>query len=139
MDPRAKRKRRQSDTRKCLQIAEAMLNSTAKDRLFSWEAELNIFELLYLDNPRVIRLEKEALCVQPPGPRAPEKFQTPLHRAVINENLDRVERVMIGYSRSHREGFWRWVSGIHATITAKFNHFFALEDPGNDLKKFKRL
>lgn len=84
---------------KCLQIAEAMFIPAAKDRLFLWEAELDFFDLLHPDNGRISRLEKGALCVQSPGPKAQVKVQTPLHRAVLNDNLDRVRQLlMAGWS-----------------------------------------
>lgn len=89
---------------KCLQIAEAMLTPMAQDRLFLWEAELDFFELLHPDNPRMSRLEKGALCVQSPGPMAQMQAQTPLHRAVQSENRDRIEQLInVGWSPYARD------------------------------------
>lgn len=89
----------------CLHIAGAMMNSVAEERLYSWEAELDLFELLYPDNPRVERLEKGALCVQPPGRRASTGVQTPLHRAALRGNLVRVNQLLqVGWSASDTDG-----------------------------------
>jgi ankyrin repeat protein len=77
-----------------LGIAQGMLKSNPKDRLYSWEAELDLFELLHPDNPRVIRLEKGALCVQPPGKGALSGVHTPIHRAKLRGNQDRVNQLL---------------------------------------------
>jgi serine/threonine protein kinase len=78
----------------CLDIAMAMLKMTPEERLLSWEAELDFFELLYPDNPRVIRFEKGALCVQPPKLAMPPSAQTPVHRAILRGNHDRVNQLL---------------------------------------------
>jgi serine/threonine protein kinase len=76
-----------------LTIAEKMLADNPDERLYSWEAELDLFDLLYPD-ARAARLEKMKTCVQPPKQGLPSHAENPLHRAVRNGNKDRVVRLL---------------------------------------------
>lgn len=77
-----------------LSIAEGMLKTTPEERLYSWEAELDLYELLNPDLSRDMRLEKIAECVQPPGRKKGIKRQTPVHRASIRGDRDRLAKLL---------------------------------------------
>lgn len=77
-----------------LAIADGMLKIDPEERLYSWEAELDLYELLHQDHPKVIRLEKGAICVQPPGQKSYVKLRTPVHRASIQGNRDRLVNLL---------------------------------------------
>lgn len=77
-----------------LGIAEGMLEITPEERLFSWEAELDLYELLNPDLSRDMRLEKMAECVQPPGQKKGVKRRTPVHRASVQGDRDRLAKLL---------------------------------------------
>ena len=77
-----------------LKLTMAMLDVQLEERLYSWEVELDLYEALHPDDPRVVRLEKGALCVQPPTQKDFTGKQTPLHRASIQGNRDRVSSLL---------------------------------------------
>jgi serine/threonine protein kinase len=72
-----------------LNIAERMLADNPDERLYSWEAEMDLFDLIYPD-ARTARSEKMKVCVQPPKQGLPSGAENPLHRAVRDGNKDRV-------------------------------------------------
>lgn len=77
-----------------LKTTEAMLNDMPEGRLYAWEVELDLYDLLHPDNPRIIRLERGAICVQGPPQRLKDGVETPLHRAVRQGNQDRVVKLL---------------------------------------------
>ncbi len=88
----------------CLELAEGMLVPNPGDRLYSWEAELDFFELFNPDNSRVVRLEKGALRVQRPKANIPSGDQTPLHRAILQQKKERETQLLnAGWSISPQE------------------------------------
>ena len=91
-----------------LMIAMAMMNIQPEERLYSWEVELDLYEILHPDDPRVVRLEKGSLGVQPPKEKDFAQRQTPLHRASIQGNRDRVSNLLkVGWlpKAKNRAGF----------------------------------
>lgn len=77
-----------------LKVAEGMLEKTPEDRLYSWEAELNLYELLNPDHPKVLSLKKMATCIQPPRKKDYSNTRTPVHRASIQGNRDRITALL---------------------------------------------
>ena len=78
-----------------LNLAQQMLNQTPDSRLYAWEAELDLYDIQHPDDDRVTKLEKGALCVQPP----PQKkilngTQTPLHRSAQKEDVQRFLKLL---------------------------------------------
>lgn len=73
-----------------LEVARNMMNSRPTERLYSWEAELDLYNIQYPDDDRLMRLEKGALCVQPPAAKGISNVQTPLHRAAWKGDLERI-------------------------------------------------
>ena len=79
-----------------LTIADRMLRENPEDRLYSWESELDLYELLYPDLPNSHRAQTEASRVQ--GPRQKKfvrRVETPLHRACMDENEHRVQKLLL--------------------------------------------
>lgn len=77
-----------------LEIARQMMASQPADRLYSWEAELDLYDIQHPDDDRITRLEKGALCIQSPSARHISNVQTPLHRAAWKGNLERTFQLM---------------------------------------------
>ncbi|MCJ1330615.1 hypothetical protein MMC10_007300 [Thelotrema lepadinum] len=77
-----------------------MLASEPGNRPYSWEAELELYDVVSdSDDPRVIRLEEGALRLQSPSDshgkvRVPNGIQTPVHRAALRGDPDRVLRLV---------------------------------------------
>ena len=96
-----------------LNVALQMMNQTRDSRMYAWEAELDLYSIQHPDADRVTRLEKEALCVQPPPPQARilNGTQTPLHRASRTGDIVRIcELVQVGWSMSvqDHQGLSAW-------------------------------
>jgi ankyrin repeat protein len=77
-----------------LSIAEKMLAENPDERLYSWEAELDLYEMLYPDKHSIARMEKAGVRVQPPRMRNIGHAQNPLHRAALSGNRDRVAKLL---------------------------------------------
>jgi ankyrin repeat protein len=77
-----------------LSIAEKMLTKNPEERLYSWEAELDLYEMLYPDDHSIARMEKVGVCVQRPNMRNIGRAQNPLHRAALTGNRDRVAKLL---------------------------------------------
>ena len=79
-----------------LSVAEQMLNPLPQARLYSWEAELDLYNILHSDEIRLEKLERGALCVQRPAEH--RKFlmnvQSPVHRAVMREDKERLNQLL---------------------------------------------
>lgn len=75
-----------------LNVALQMLDRTPSSRPYSWEAELDLYNIQHPDDNQVEQLEKGTLCIQPPPPRKKilNGAQTPLHRAARAGNLARL-------------------------------------------------
>ena len=75
-----------------LNVALQMMNQIRDERLYSWEAELDLYNIQQPDDGRVKRLEIESLCVQSPPPQRKvlNGTQTPLHRAAQKGDLERI-------------------------------------------------
>jgi len=74
-----------------LAIAVQMLRQDPSDRISSWEAALDLHELLHPDATKSARFQKTADLVQKPTiSYKTENFETPLHRAAASGNLVRV-------------------------------------------------
>lgn len=72
-----------------LKTVEKMLTDNPDERIYSWEAELDFFDLIYPDSHITTRLEKMEACMQPPKPWLPSHADNPLHRAIRDGNKDR--------------------------------------------------
>lgn len=88
-----------------IDLAEQMLRPKPADRLYSWEAELDLYKTQSPDDDRVQRLEKEALLVQPPRKeKSLHGTQTPVHRAILMEDYDRfVQLCKVGWPQYVRD------------------------------------
>ena len=78
-----------------LDVALQMMNHKRDDRLYAWEAELNLYNIQQRDDDRVKRLEIGSLCVQSPSPQRKmlNGTETPLHRAAQKGDLDRIRQL----------------------------------------------
>jgi serine/threonine protein kinase len=98
-----------------LSIAEKMLAENPDERLYSWEAELDLYEMLYPDEHSIARMEKAGVCVQPPKMGNIGRAQNPLHRAILSGNEDRVAKLLeSGWPIDARDG-----SGLTPTQLAR--------------------
>ncbi|KAL8878726.1 MAG: hypothetical protein Q9215_007157 [Flavoplaca cf. flavocitrina] len=73
-----------------LDVARQIMNETPESRLYTWEAELDLYMIQYPDDPQVKKLERGSLCVQSPQKHIPSRTQTPLHRAAHKGNQKRI-------------------------------------------------
>jgi ankyrin repeat protein len=74
--------------REYLAIAVQMLRENPLERIRSWEAELNLYELLYPDESNEARFSKTTALVQgPPPDKDLNGSETPIHRAAQRGNL----------------------------------------------------
>jgi serine/threonine protein kinase len=98
-----------------LSVAEKMLAENPDERLYSWEAELDLYEMLYPDDHSIARMEKAGVCVQPPKMGSTGRAQNPLHRAILSGNEDRVVKLLeSGWPIDARDG-----SGLTSIQLAK--------------------
>ena len=103
-----------------LDIALKMMVRRPEERLYMWEAEMDLCEMLAPDDDRIPKFEKGSLCIQVPRatlelelldgrhskyltePGLLDHTQTPLHRAVLKEDIIRVIRLWeLGWPLSH--------------------------------------
>ncbi|KAH0536976.1 hypothetical protein FGG08_006204 [Glutinoglossum americanum] len=88
-----------------LDIAEKMLVDDPDNRVYSWEAELDMYEMLHPDDHRTAQLEKVQLCVQPPKQGSVREAQNPLHRAAMSGSKDRAAMLLAsGWPVDARDG-----------------------------------
>lgn len=75
-----------------LNVALLMMHQDRDSRLYSWEAEWDLYNIQRPDDNRVTRLEKGGLCVQPPSLQGKilNGTQRPVHRAARQGDLDRL-------------------------------------------------
>jgi len=73
-----------------LAVAVGMLRQDPKERLYSWEALLDMYEILNSDEPNAELLKKSEEKVQKPYQSDLAGCATPLHRASSRGNLNRV-------------------------------------------------
>lgn len=74
-----------------LAVVVRMLRPDPSDRIYSWEAELDLDELLYPDKPRAERqLMTANLLQRPMSGKAANGAESPLHRAAARGNAIRV-------------------------------------------------
>ena len=82
-----------------LDVAQEMLAHDPRSRSFSWEAEIDLYEI---QNPGDVQLEyvgQGSLCVKPPWEvyrqgNVPNGAQTPLHRAALKEDKTRLMELL---------------------------------------------
>ncbi|KAK3385136.1 hypothetical protein B0H63DRAFT_472415 [Podospora didyma] len=93
-----------------LSVAVQMLHADPLRRIHSWEAELDLHQLLHPDEPRAARVSMTSALAQPPSPGKQvtmiltDNVETPLHRAAARGNLIRViELLEIGWSEKQRD------------------------------------
>ncbi|KAL9621354.1 MAG: hypothetical protein Q9160_004245 [Pyrenula sp. 1 TL-2023] len=83
-----------------LDLARGLMALNPSSRVYAWEAELDMFNLREPDANRKSRLDKGALCVQPPPLaksgeiRLPEGAETPVHRASRKMDKERVQQLL---------------------------------------------
>ncbi|RYP42656.1 hypothetical protein DL767_000025 [Monosporascus sp. MG133] len=97
-----------------LAVAIQMLRQDPSDRIYSWEAELHLHELLHPDEPRAARLSMTSDLAQQPTPgQATNRVETPLHRAVAQGNLIRTVGLLeAGWPADQRDKTGRTSSEI---------------------------
>lgn len=93
--------------RETLRIAIQMLRASPQNRIYSWEAKLDMYELLYPDAKRSEALEEGKAHIQKPSQKKDiDDRPTPLHRASDRGNLDRVTTLLkAGWSPRIRDDF----------------------------------
>lgn len=74
-----------------LTIAITMLAIDPQKRPTAWETELDLHELLNPDESNASKILRTRHLIQKPGPRDSREKQTPLHRAVAQGNMIRVQ------------------------------------------------
>lgn len=111
--------------RRFLRTTVQMLRRDPSERIYSWEAELELHELLNPDEPRAtLSSVTAALIQQPPPGRAGSRVETPLHRAAARGNLVRVtELLAVGWSAEQKDKM-----GHTASEVAGRNGYFHLQD-----------
>jgi serine/threonine protein kinase len=73
-----------------LAVIIQMLHKNPLERIYSWEAELDLYQLLHPDESTEERLKKEASAVQAPPPgKDINGIDTPIHRAARRGNIIR--------------------------------------------------
>lgn len=74
-----------------LNVVRQMIAETPQERLYAWEAELDLYNIQRPDDDRVRRLEKGTHCIQGPQRKIFRNgIRTPLHRAAQNGDPDRI-------------------------------------------------
>jgi len=108
-----------------LSTAVQMLRRDPSERVYSWEAELDLHELLNPDEPRTaLSSMTAALVQQQPRNRAASGAETPLHRAAARGNLVRVvELLAAGWLAKQKDNLGRTASEV-----ASQNGQFHLEE-----------
>lgn len=87
-----------------LDIATAMLAHDPRSRLYSWEAEIDFYNIQNPGNLRPVTISEGPLCLQPPSKghhhgRFLNGAQTPLHRAALKEDKRRTTYLLqLGWS-----------------------------------------
>lgn len=104
--------------RSYLATAINMLRQDPSDRIYSWEAVLDLHELLNPDESSAARLSRIADLVQQPTPeQAADGIETPLHRAVTRGNSFRAVGLLgAGWLPDQKDKLGRTSSQI-ASIT----------------------
>ncbi|KAL8705252.1 MAG: hypothetical protein Q9201_001631 [Fulgogasparrea decipioides] len=77
-----------------ISVAEGLMAKDPRSRLYTWEAELDLYLIYHIDADRPKRLERNALCVQRPPRKIPNGTSTPLHRAAQRKDCDRVKDLL---------------------------------------------
>ncbi|KAL8999889.1 MAG: hypothetical protein Q9188_005787 [Gyalolechia gomerana] len=75
-------------------VAEGLMAENPRNRLYTWEAELDLYTIYDGDADRSKRLEHNALQVQHPPRKILNGISTPLHRAARTANSDRLEELL---------------------------------------------
>lgn len=77
-----------------------MIPEEPQEHLYSWEAELDLYNIQRPDDDRAERLEKGAICVQGPRPKKTlNGHRTPLHRAAQKADSDWIVQLTeVGWS-----------------------------------------
>jgi ankyrin repeat protein len=92
-----------------LAVTIQMLRGNPCERIYSWEVELDLYELLHLDEPKEARFAKAAALVQgPPPDKDLNGVETPIHRAAERGNLIRaINMLEVGWSAELKDGIGR--------------------------------
>ncbi|KAL8858705.1 MAG: hypothetical protein Q9178_004793 [Gyalolechia marmorata] len=77
-----------------LRVAEGLMAKDPRSRLYTWEAELDLYTIFDVDADLPKRLERNALGVQRPPPRIVNGTSTPLHRAAQTPIPERVQHLL---------------------------------------------
>ncbi|KAL8735152.1 MAG: hypothetical protein Q9166_001028 [cf. Caloplaca sp. 2 TL-2023] len=75
-------------------VAEGLMAENPRSRLYTWEAELDLYTISDVDADRSKRLEHNALRVQRPPRKILNGTSTPLHRAAQTANSDRLRDLL---------------------------------------------
>lgn len=88
-----------------LAVAIQMLREDPSDRICSWEAELDLHEMLHPEESYKKLEDKTIELVQKPSPgKKDQRFESPLHRAATKGNLIRsIELIKAGWPVSHED------------------------------------
>lgn len=88
-----------------LAVAIQMLREDPSDRICSWEAELDLHEILHPEESYDKLDKKTANLIQKPTPgKEDQRFESPLHRAATKGNLIRfIALIRVGWPVSHKD------------------------------------
>ncbi|KAL8741376.1 MAG: hypothetical protein Q9190_006010 [Brigantiaea leucoxantha] len=77
-----------------LDVAKGLMVEDPRSRLYTWEAELDLYSIydVYAERPR--KVAQNANCIQPPPPKIPNGISTPLHRAAQRKDSYRVKELL---------------------------------------------
>jgi len=100
--------------RRFLRTTVQMLRRDPSERIYSWEAELELHELLNPDEPRLtLSSVTAALVPKPPPGGVASGVETPLHRSAARGNLVRVtELLAAGWSAKQKDKMGRAASEV---------------------------
>jgi len=89
-----------------LAVAIQMLRGDPLKRIYSWEAELHLYDLLHPDEPKATRITRAVALVQrPPPDKDLNGHETPIHRAAERGNLIwAIKMLEVGWSAELKDG-----------------------------------
>ena len=76
--------------RETLDVALGLMITPSSHRVYTWEAEMSLFDISNSNSSRISKLNCEPPRAQAPSTEVSHRFQNPMHRAVESENITRI-------------------------------------------------
>jgi serine/threonine protein kinase len=113
-----------------------MLREDPLERIYSWEAELDLYELLYPDESVAARFKKEEALVQGPPPgKDIDGVETPIHRSARRGKVTRsINMLQVGWPVEKKDGM-----GCTPIMLAEQSGHFQLRDILLQASKIKQF